>query len=270
MTEATQTENTQPEGEVREFIVDRATDETLRLHLDRFEGPLEVLLYLIKSQEIDIFDIPISIITDQYLAFIELMHEENLEVAGDYLVLAATLIQIKSKMLIPDDIDEDDEEIDEEDPRLELVEKLIAYRKYREVATRLATLEAERANWYTRNVKPKLEDVEDDEDFIEVSLYDLIEAFKTSIRYLTDDEDHVVEGETCSVDEKIEHIQHLLDVNDSIAWSDIFKDCANRMELVCSFLAILELCRMGTIRAHQHTTYGDIRIFKAVAASSAA
>jgi len=263
-------ENTQPEGEVREFIVDRATDETMRLHLDRFEGPLEVLLYLIKSQEIDIFDIPISIITDQYLAFIELMHEENLEVAGDYLVLAATLIQIKSKMLIPDDIDEDDEEIDEEDPRLELVEKLIAYRKYRDVAARLSTLEEERANWYTRNVKPKIEAVDDDNEYLEVSLYDLIQAFKTSIRYLAEDVSHVVEGENCSVDEKIEHLQRMLDVNESIAWTDIFKECANRIELVCSFLAILELCRMGAIRAHQHTTYGDIRVFKAVAASSAA
>lgn len=270
MTEATNTENTQPEDEVREFIVDRATDETLRLHLDRFEGPLEVLLYLIKSQEIDIFDIPISIIIDQYLAFIELMHEENLEVAGDYLVLAATLVQIKSKMLIPVDLDEEDEEIDEEDPRLELVEKLIAYRKYRDVASRLATLEEERANWYTRNAKPKIESTDEDNEFIEVSLYDLIEAFKTSIRYLTEDEDHIIEGESCSVDEKIEQLQRLLDLNDSIAWSDIFKECTNRMELVCSFLAILELCRMGAIRAHQHTTYGDIRVFKAVAASSAA
>ena len=254
-----------------EFIVDEATDRVLRVHLDTFQGPLEILLYLIKSQEIDIFDIPIARITEQYLKFIDLMEVSNLEVAGDYLVMAATLIQIKSKMLIPAELDEDDDEIDEEDPRLELVEKLIAYRKYRDVAARLAGLESERLNSFTRNVKPEVGPVEDEEeDYIEVSLFDLTQAFKGVIRFLHQGQEHEIESEVYSVDEKIEGIQSILDMQNSVAWTDLFRMCKSRVELICAFLAILELCKMEVISAHQHATFGDIRIFKKVAESNAA
>lgn len=254
-----------------DFIVDAATDRVLRLHLDTFQGPLEVLLYLIKAQEIDIFDIPIARITDQYLKFIDLMDVSRLEVVGDYLVMAATLIQIKSKMLIPAEIDEDDEEIDEEDPRLELVEKLIAYRKYRDVAARLAGLESERLNSFTRNVKPEIGPVEDEEEeYIDVSLFDLTQAFKGVIRFLHQGQEHEIETEIYSVDEQIERIQTILDMQNSIAWTDLFRMCKTRVELICAFLAILELCRMEVISAHQHATFGDIRIFRKVAESNVA
>lgn len=254
-----------------DFIVDAATDRVLRLHLDTFQGPLEVLLYLIKAQEIDIFDIPIARITDQYLKFIDLMDVSRLDVVGDYLVMAATLIQIKSKMLIPAEIDEDDEEIDEEDPRLELVEKLIAYRKYRDVAARLAGLESERLNSFTRNVKPEIGPVEDEEEeFIDVSLFDLTQAFKGVIRFLHQGQVHEIETEIYSVDEQIERIQTILDMQNSVAWTDLFRMCKTRVELICAFLAILELCRMEVISAHQHATFGDIRIFRKVAESNVA
>lgn len=254
-----------------DFIVDAATDRVLRLHLDTFQGPLEVLLYLIKAQEIDIFDIPIARITDQYLKFIDLMDVSRLDVVGDYLVMAATLIQIKSKMLIPAEIDEDDEEIDEEDPRLELVEKLIAYRKYRDVAARLAGLESERLNSFTRNVKPEIGPVEDEEEeYIDVSLFDLTQAFKGVIRFLHQGQVHEIETEIYSIDEQIERIQTILDMQNSVAWTDLFRMCKTRVELICAFLAILELCRMEVISAHQHATFGDIRIFRKVAESNVA
>lgn len=243
-----------------DFIVDEATDEVLRLNLDKFQGPFEVLLYLIKAQEIDIFDIPIVQITNQYLRFLDMMREENLDAAGEYLVMAATLIQIKSKMLLPVELDEE-EEI-EEDPRLELVEKLIQYRMYKDAMLRLEQLEEERRNWYTRNVKPEIEAVEDEEDYVEATLFDLIKAFKGVMRFVMDDIVQTVEGEAVSVDEKIEQIQHMLEKQDSVAWVDLFERCRNRLELVCCFLAILELCRMGAIRAHQHRTFGDIRLFR--------
>ena len=241
------------------FIVDEATDEVLRLHLDNFEGPFEVLLYLIKSQEIDIFDIPILKITDQYLRFLELLREEDLDIAGDFLVMAATLIQIKSKMLLPADLDMDEEEIEEEDPRLELVEKLLEYRRYRAVTERMDALQAERARWFTRAVKPEIEEVE--EEYTEVSLYDLIQAFRGVLRFITDGRAHTVAGEGHSIDEKIEWIQELLAERKSIAWTEIFKDCKSRLELICCFLAILELCRMDRVRARQQRTFGDIRLF---------
>ena len=246
------------------LILDEATDEVMRIHLDQFEGPMEVLLYLIRSQELDIFDIPISRITDQYLHFLELMTEQNLDVAGEYLVMAATLIQIKSKMLLPVELDNDDEEIDDEDPRLELVEKLIAYRKYREVTARLELLAEERTNWFTRNVKPEIPSGPDnsEDEYIEVTLYDLIKAFKNVLRYVVDEVPHTVEGEAASVDEKIEFIQNQLAMRDSIAWTDLFAGCKSRVELVCCFLAILELCRMGLLAVHQHVSFGDIRLFR--------
>jgi segregation and condensation protein A len=251
--------------EQTDFIVDEATDHVLKLHLDTFQGPMEVLLYLIKAQEIDIFDIPIAIVTDQYLKFLELIEAHQLDVAGDYLVMAATLIQIKSKMLIPVDVDEDEEEVEEEDPRLELVEKLIQYRMYKDAAARLAQLEAERANWFTRNVKPEVDlaDAEDEgEEFLEVSLFDLTQAFKGIMRFLHEDNPHEVALEESSVDQKIEYIQTLLEMQTSIAWTDLFRACKSRVEGICCFLAILELCRMFEISVHQHAAFDDMRIFK--------
>ena len=248
-----------------DFIVDEATDHVLRIHLDTFQGPMEVLLYLIKAQEIDIFDIPIAKITDQYLKFLDLIEVKKLDLAGDYLVMAATLIQIKSKMLIPADVDDEDEEIEEEDPRLELVEKLIQYRMYKDAAARLAGLEEERANWFTRNVKPEVDlaYAEDEgEDFLEVSLFDLAQAFKGVIRFLHEDTPHEVSLEESSVDQKIEYIQTLLEMQPSVAWNDLFRACKSRLEGICCFLAILELCRMHEISAHQHAAFGEIRLFK--------
>lgn len=256
-------------GPLPEFIVDEATDAVLRLHLDKFEGPMEVLLYLIKAQEIDIFLIPIATITEQYLRFLDLMTEENIEVAGDYLVMAATLIQIKSKMILPAEVDEDDEEFEEEDPRTELIEKLIAYRMYRDVAARLQTFEEERMNWFTRSVKPKIEVISDEEEYLEVSLFDLSQAFRGVARYLTEGPSHEIETELYSVDDKIDHIREMLERQDSVGWADIFRRCSGRIELVCSFLAILELCRMGVVRAHQHALFGNIRLFKVPESSAA-
>lgn len=246
------------------FIVDEATDEVLRLHLDKFEGPFEVLLYLIKSQEIDIFDIPISKITDQYIRFLELMRDENLDVAGEFLVMAATLIQIKSKMILPVGVETEEEEVEEEDPRLDLVEKLLEYRRYRDIMVRLQALEDLRMDIFARNAKADVKPAEDDEDdILEVSVYDLIQAFRNVLRYVVEGLPHTVVGEGASVDEKIAYIEEQLAEHQSISWLDLFRTSKSRVEAVCCLLAILELCRMGRIRAHQHDNYEDIRLFPA-------
>lgn len=244
------------------LALDETSDEVLRLQLDKFEGPIEVLLHLITIQEIDIFDIPIAKITDQYLRFLELMREQDLDIAGEYLVMAATLIQIKSKMLLPVEMDDDEEDMEEEDPRMELIEKLIEYRKYRDAAAQLAELEEERANFFVRNVKPVVEEEDDGEESIEVSLFDLLQAFKEVLRFFSDDAPHLIELEEVSVDERIDYIEQLLERDDSVSWIDLFRQCKNRVELVCSLLAILELCRMGRVRVHQHSTFGNIRLFR--------
>jgi segregation and condensation protein A len=257
------------EGPQQDFIVDEATDEVLRLNLDQFQGPLDVLLYLIKSQEIDIFDIPIAKITDQYLAFLALMEDENLDVTGDFIVMNANLILIKSKMILPVEVDDDDEEIEEEDPRLELVNKLLEYRQFRDVQDRLAKLEEDRQGWFARNVKPEIEKDPNEEEYLEVSLYDLMQAFRGVARYLRDPVVQTIHGEESSVDEKIERIQFMLAQSGSASWTELFEECKNKIELVCCFLAILELCRMNRVRAHQHKTFQEIRLF-AVAEESAA
>lgn len=257
--------NQQTEGTSDGFIIDEATDEVLRLHLDKFQGPLEVLLYLIKAQEIDIFDIPIVKITEQYLKFLELMREENLDVTAEFLVMAATLLDIKSRMLLPEEpLSEEEEDIEEEDPRLELVEKLLEYRKYRDIAFLLETLEKAREDWFARTATVELPPEEQDQqELLEVTLYDLLEAFRGVLRFFSDDLFHTVTAETASVDEKIEYIQERLARETSIACTELFQSCQNRIEVVCCFLAILELCRMGKIKVHQSKTFGEIRLFAA-------
>lgn len=246
------------------FVIDAETDEVLRLHLESFDGPMELLLHLIRVQEIDIFDIPIVTITDQYLRFLEMMRDDDLDVTGEFLVMAATLVQIKSRMLLPLDVDSDaDEEEEEDDPRLELVTKLLEYRRFREIARALEELEDDRANWFVRETRRNVDLPDDDEqDLLEVSLYDLTDAFRRVLRYFTDDLVHTVVGEGASVDEKIEYIGSVLEKDGSLAWTELFLTCRSRVELVCCFLAILELCRIGTVRVHQHQTFGEIRLFR--------
>ncbi len=238
-------------------------EEQLRLKLDNFEGPFEVLLYLIKAEEIDIFDIPIVRVTEQYLGFLELLREENLEVAGEFLVLAATLIQIKSKMILPVEVDDEEEELEEEDPRLELVEKLLEYRKFRDLANALGDRGEATEDSYGRRVKPAYEpgEEEEEEEFLEVSLYDLVKAIRSIMRFLVERGVHEIEMEGVSVDEKIADIEELLAASETLTWNELRKLSRNKIELVCCLLAILELCRMGRIRTHQHRVYGDIRIF---------
>lgn len=247
-----------------EGIENEIPDEVLRIELDKFEGPFEVLLYLIKSQEIDIFDIPILKVTEQYLRFLELMEEDNLDVAGDFLVMAATLIQIKSKMILPIDVEggDDDEEIEEEDPRLELVEKLLEYRKYRDLAKALDAQGDLAQDYFARNCKPRIEKDEDEEsELLDITLYDLMKAIRAILRYVIDSPFHEVELEGASVDEKIAYIEEMLRDKDSLSWHDLKSDNGGKIHLVCCLLAILELCRMRRIRCHQHTTYGEIRLF---------
>lgn len=235
---------------------------SMRLKLDQFEGPFEVLLYLIKEQEIDIFNIPIVQVTRQYLEFLDLLREEHLDIAGDFLVMAATLIQIKSRMLLPVDVEQEEEEIEEEDPRLELVEKLLEYRKYRDLAQLLGQREKEWMERFGRRVKLALEPEDDEEEeFLEVSLYDLLGATRNMRRFLMGDTTHNVQLESASVDEKIAAIENILEIQESVSWSELCEAKRSKLEMVCCLLAILELCRMQRVRVRQHHPFGELRIF---------
>ncbi|HRZ16579.1 MAG TPA: segregation/condensation protein A [Candidatus Hydrogenedentes bacterium] len=238
------------------------SDDALRLRLDEFEGPFEVLLYLIRSQEIDIFDIPILKVTQQYLHFLDLMRTENLDIAGEFLVMAATLIQIKSRMLLPVETDAEDEDgVEEEDPRLELVEKLLEYRRFRDLAAAVGDLEQTRGDCFGRTVRPVFDDEPEEDGAIEVELYDLVKAVRAVLRFLADDLFHKVSLDEASVDDKIVRIEDILREKPGLSWAELCAECTTRVELVCCLLAILELCRMRRIRVHQHAAFGDLRLF---------
>ncbi|MGC8739581.1 MAG: segregation and condensation protein A [Candidatus Hydrogenedens sp.] len=247
------------EKNTQDKIDDMLSRDTLKLKLEQFEGPFEILLYLIKEQEIDIFDIPIVQITEQYLEILDLMKERQLEIAGDFLVMAATLIQIKSRMLLPPDTDEE-EEIEEEDPRLELVERLLEYRKFKELGKKLGELEEQQYDFLPRKFPSYLEPSVQ-EEWVEVTLADLMKAIKRVLRYLLEPSVQWIELEKYTVEEKITEIWDTLSRQQSISSVELLKECKTTIEKVCVILAILELCRQRKIVFRQQQPYGQFFLY---------
>ena len=234
-----------------------------RLKLDVFEGPFDLLLYLIKKDEVDIYDIPIAKITEQYLGFLEKMRGQGIDIASEWLVMAATLVQIKSRILLPLEEEQGDELFEESDPRMELVEKLLEYRRYKEVARALEERELNEMEVFRRNVG----DLESTPD-IEVDLYDLISAFKNVVDYAAETPFTEVALEEFTVEGKIGEIEERLEALGSLSWNEIFAEGRSLSEMVCIFLAILELIRLGKLRVRQSRSFGDIRVFAAEESSS--
>lgn len=227
------------------------------VRLDAFDGPLDLLLHLIQKDEIDISDIPIARITQQYLDHIDLMHELDLEVAGEYMVMAATLIRIKSQMLLPTpDLDEEGEEVD---PRDELVRRLVEYRKFKAVAEELHTREQERARRHGRVVE--LPDLEPDElPLGNVTVFDLVSVLKRMVDNLREETFHDVELEPIQLEDRIEILRARLAASPELTFVDFLGDMTTRMGIIVSFMALLELLKLGEARCVQHEIYGEIVI----------
>ena len=233
-----------------------------RLKLDVFEGPFDLLLYLIKKDEIDIYDIPIAKVTEQYLCFLEKMRRQGIDIASEWLVMAATLVQIKSRMLLPVQ-EADAEELEEDvDPRMELVEKLLEYGKYKEIARELEHREISEMEIFWRSVG----DTEVTSE-IEVDLYDLISAFKSVVDYATETPFTEVALEEFTVENKMGEIEERLQRQGSLGWREIFAEGRSLAEMVCIFLAILELARLERLRVRQSRSFGDIRVYAEKASS---
>lgn len=233
--------------------------------LEVFEGPLDLLLHLIKKNEVDIYDIPLSIITREYLEYVRLMKELNLEIAGEFLVMASTLIQIKSKMLLPTPVDEDSGEEDEEDPRAELVRRLLEYQKYKEAAVSLAERELLGRDIFARKFPaPELEPAQPEEEPIEVEMFELIEAFRKILDRVSDESFHEVGAESITIAERINDILSRLEGKESLLFEDLFPETFTRDYYIASFLAVLELCKLKMIRVVQANRYGSIWIAPAV------
>lgn len=239
-----------------------------KVKLEVFEGPLDLLLYLIKKEEVDIYDIPIERITNQYMEYLSLMQLLNLDVAGEFLVMAATLMYIKSRMLLPADQQATDPEAEEgEDPRWELIRQLVEYKKFKDAAAQLARREEEQALLYTRppGGDTGLE-LDKEIPLAEVSLFDLINAFNQVLKKAAEREDfrEIIE-ERFTVSDKIEEILFLMRDRSDLVFNDLFAQTQSRAEVVVTFLALLELIRLKRLRVEQAQPFGPIRILKPIA-----
>ena len=230
-----------------------------KIRLDIFEGPLDLLLYLIKRDELNISDIPITQITGQYLEYLNLMEELNLEIAGEFLVMAATLMQIKSKMLLPPD--PAGLEAPEEDPRAELVRRLLEYKAFKEAAEKFREFEARRSGVFGRfGSEPVF--AADDLTLCEASLFDLLSAFSRVLGALSGDSFHEVLKDEYTVADKIGDIRERLKKEARIRFSRLFRSAANRLEAITLFLALLELVRQEEVSVGQDGLFGEIEIWK--------
>ena len=248
-----------------EAPVSKAYDP-LVVKLPAYEGPFELLLDLIKKSEMDIYNIEISVITKEYLDHLKQMKEFDLEIAGEFLVMAATLIYIKSKMLLP----QTDEELDEdgEDPRTELVRKLLEYQAFREAAKKLGVFEDERGRIFTRQVADyylsslSSEDVAI--DTFSANLYDLLNAFQSVLKGISKETFHEIFEEVISIEEKIEEMKRILTERGEIRFSELFqkRDRVTKNELIATFLALLEIIRSKFALVAQEKQFGEILISK--------
>lgn len=235
---------------------------TYKVKLEVFEGPLDLLLYLIKKEEIDIYDIPIAKITDQYLEYLELMKLLDLNIAGEFLVMAATLIHIKSKMLLPpDQLEGEDKE--EEDPRAELVKRLLEYKKFKEAATQLSQMESHQKHFFARvGSAAKIEEPPSHDEFFEASLFDLITAFTKVLKDIPKDAFHQVIKDEFTVSEKIHDILHMLVEKKTMLFTDLFKAAKNKFEIITIFLALLELIKIREVAVMQSAPFSEIEIIR--------
>ena len=235
-----------------------------KVKLEVFEGPLDLLLYLIKKEEVDIYDIPIERITNQYMEYLSLMQLLNLEVAGEFLVMAATLMYIKSRLLLPVDQQVTDAEAEEgEDPRWELIRQLVEYKKFKDAAAQLSKREEEQSNIFPRMGPETGIEVDKDVPLAEVSIFDLINAFNDVLKKATAREDfHEILEERFTVSDKIEEILYTLRERSEMIFSDLFAKAGSRVEVVVTFLALLELIRMKRLKVQQAEAFGEIQVIK--------
>ncbi len=233
---------------------------TYRVRLDIFEGPLDLLLHLIKKNEVDIYDIPISTITDQYLEYLDLMKGMNLNLAGEFIVMAATLMHIKSRMLLP--VPEQTEEGEEgEDPRAELIRKLLEYQRFKEAAEELSTRTLLGRDVFKRGSAVCIEDVDEGGGLVNLSVFDLVEALRDVLKKASKAHPMELTVDRFRVADKIDYIIDLLETKRSETFSALFPKGASRGEIIVTFLALLELARLLLIRVHQ-TDDGVIRVYR--------
>jgi len=238
----------------------RMTD--YKVQFEVFEGPLDLLLYLIKKEEVDIYEVNLTRLATQFLEYVEVMRMLDLEIAGEFLVMASTLMYIKSRELLPVDQQVAAEGEDEaEDPRWELIRQLVEYKKFKDAAAQLQTLEARQENVFPRlPCKPEFADAAPPPR-PQVGLFDLINAVNAVLQRVNQREDlRDIFEDRWTVSEKIEHLRQLIAQHGQLRFSELFGSATSRSEVVCTFLALLELIRLRQVIAVQPSPFGEIDI----------
>lgn len=230
--------------------------DNYKVTLEIFEGPLDLLLYLIKMEEVDIYKIPIIKITDQYLKYLEYFKMLDLDVAGEFLVMASTLMYIKSRMLLPPE-ERPPEEEEEEDPRLELIKQLIEYKKFKEAAQLLGTRAEEEGNIFART-QPGEIPLEAGERKIEANIFDLITAFSQVLSRAKEEDLREIFEDNYTVTDKIKVLLDTFKNQAQVRFSELFEGMKSRTEIVVTFLAVLELIRLKKVLARQTEAFGDV------------
>ena len=235
--------------------------DKLNVRLDTFEGPLDLLLYLIKENKMDIYDIRISVITEQYLDSLEMMKQMDIEVASEFMVMAATLMYIKSKMLLPvETVDEDD--IDVEDPRNMLVRQLVEYRIFKKASELLEEKEKDMVMTYHRDVSKEVAAYTNREYLFDFSFFELLKSFKDMMDRVEDVTVHEVIKEDFKIEDKIVSLRERFGECGSMRLKELCRKGISKLEMVVYILAVLELARMKEIKVMQSETFGEIWLYR--------
>jgi segregation and condensation protein A len=241
--------------------------DSYSVKLDQFEGPLDLLIHLIKRNEVNIYDIPIALITAQYLEYVQVLRDLDLDVAGEFLVMAATLIHIKSRMLLPrpDPTQEDPEE----DPREALIRRLVEHQRYRQAAELLHERETLReAQWLRPDGRVAPMAGEEYEPELEVDLFSLIAAFKSVLERAKQRPKVVLPAEQIPIEMRIDQLLARLSETEACGFEDLFEDVSSKGDLIVTFLALLEMIRLKLVRVFQAGSFGPIRIYKSKGAAA--
>ncbi|WP_419663904.1 segregation and condensation protein A [Desulfosarcina variabilis] len=235
-----------------------ALNKRYRVKLENvFEGPMDLLVHLIKKAEVDIYDIPIAQITEQYLNYLEWMKQMNIDFAGDFVLMASTLTHIKSKMLLP--AQEGEEE--EDDPRLEITRPLLEYLRIKSAAEQLAERNLLGDKTFVRKPDNRLFDHIQDDQVIRIGLFELIDAFQSILDKVTPSHRVNLTRDRISVQERISQLTEILEANESMTFDELFEECREKPDIIVTFLAILEMAKLNLIHIAQHVPTGIIRIF---------
>lgn len=233
-----------------------------KIKLEQFEGPLDLLLFFIKRDELNIYDIPISYITKEFLEYVNLIKKLDLEIAGDFILMASTLMHIKVRMLLPREIDEKGEEID---PRAELVQALLEYKRYKEMSDELSFLESNQRKIKFRGnfdadmkvASPRYETL-----LKNISIYDLAKAFKNAIDLVQNQPVHEIQRLNVTIDQQMEYILKLLEENPKLHFKMLVKELRDKIRIVVTFIALLELVKIGEIIIRESSNFNDFYLMK--------